>query len=265
MVHKNTARARGRPTQPSRQTFIVRAGRFDGICWNIGQCLGVPSHNPARSPQQILVGRLHKLARCPLLNQHRSNTPASPHIAAPQLPTRPKHTPSVRYGMGNNGTVFLGEARRCAIENCRIVQTGRYGVCISGGGEHVVRRNDIAHSAQRGVLILGSGSNEVSDNHIHDCGAIYKHIGRRPRTTSTSRRPPDCQYWPIRSDEFSKLNLGCGGYVTGRIFTNRLRRVRIRYARPILVRTAASRTNGAGGRPTRSPRKASSPGGRPPA
>jgi len=81
------------------------------------------------------------------------------------------------YGMGNNGTVYFGDAHYCAVEDCVITHTGRYAVCISGGGDHAVRRNDIAHSAQGGVLILGSARNEVLDNQIHDCGAIYKHIG----------------------------------------------------------------------------------------
>jgi len=81
------------------------------------------------------------------------------------------------YGMGNNGTVYLGEAHHCVLEGCAVTHTGRYAVCISGGGDHVVRRNDFAHSAQGGVLILSSAGNEVLDNHIHDCGAIYKHVG----------------------------------------------------------------------------------------
>ena len=81
------------------------------------------------------------------------------------------------YGMGNNGTVYLDDARDCIIEGCTFTQTGSYAVCIHGGGDHVVRRNDIADSAQGGVLILGSARNEVVDNLIRDCGAIYKHIG----------------------------------------------------------------------------------------
>ncbi|MDY0165467.1 MAG: right-handed parallel beta-helix repeat-containing protein [Thermoguttaceae bacterium] len=81
------------------------------------------------------------------------------------------------YGMGNNGTVYLGDARHCTVEGCTFTQTGRYAVCISGGGDNVVRRNDISHSAQGGVLILGSARNEIVDNLILDCGAVYKHIG----------------------------------------------------------------------------------------
>ena len=36
---------------------------------------------------------------------------------------------------------------------------------------------DITDSAEGGVLLLKSARNTVSDNHIHHCGAVYKHIG----------------------------------------------------------------------------------------
>ena len=81
------------------------------------------------------------------------------------------------YGMGNTGTVHLSDAHHCVIEGCVFSHTGRYAVCVSEGGDHVVRRNDISHSAQGGVLVLGSARNEIIDNCIHDCGAVYKHVG----------------------------------------------------------------------------------------
>lgn len=81
------------------------------------------------------------------------------------------------YGMGNNGAVYLANARHCAIEDCEFLGLGRYAVCINGGGDNRVSYCHIADSAQGGVLILGSAGNVVSDCHIHDCGAIYKHIG----------------------------------------------------------------------------------------
>lgn len=80
------------------------------------------------------------------------------------------------YGMGNNGTIYLGDADYCVVEDCTFTHTGRYAVCISGGGDNIVRRNDIADSAQGGVLVLGSARNQIVDNYIRDCGAIYKHI-----------------------------------------------------------------------------------------
>jgi parallel beta-helix repeat protein len=81
------------------------------------------------------------------------------------------------YGMGNDGTVYFDEAHHSVVEDCVFSHTGRYAVCLRGGGQHSVRGNDIAHSGQGGVLILGSARNEVLDNHIRDCGEIYKHIG----------------------------------------------------------------------------------------
>lgn len=81
------------------------------------------------------------------------------------------------YGMGNDGVVYFSDAHDCAVEGCTFTDIGRYAVCLSGGGDHVVRRNDISHSAQGGVLVLGSARNEIIDNFIHNCGVIYKHIG----------------------------------------------------------------------------------------
>ena len=83
----------------------------------------------------------------------------------------------VGYGMGNDGVVYLKDATRCAIEDCAFRNIGKYAICITGGGDNLVGANEIAHSAEGGVLLLGSARNAVSDNHIHDCGAIYKHIG----------------------------------------------------------------------------------------
>ena len=81
------------------------------------------------------------------------------------------------YGMGDYGTVAFSDARHCAVERCTFTDTGRYAVCIREGGDNVVRGSDISNSAQGGVLILSSQRNEIIDNDIHHCGAIYKHIG----------------------------------------------------------------------------------------
>ncbi len=81
------------------------------------------------------------------------------------------------YGMGDDAAVYLGDAQHCIVEDCTFTDTGRYAVCMAAGGDHVVRRNEIAHSGQGGVLVLGSARNEIIDNSIHDCGDIYKHIG----------------------------------------------------------------------------------------
>lgn len=81
------------------------------------------------------------------------------------------------YGMGNDGVVYLKEATDCAIENCQFRNIGKYAVCISGGGAHAIQGNDVGHSAEGGVLLLKTAGNNVSDNHIHHCGLVYKHVG----------------------------------------------------------------------------------------
>lgn len=81
------------------------------------------------------------------------------------------------YGMGNNGVFYLENARRCAVQDCRFENIGAYAVCLEGGGAHRVEGNDIAYGAEGGVLLLSTAGNTVSNNYIHHCGAVYKHIG----------------------------------------------------------------------------------------
>jgi hypothetical protein len=80
------------------------------------------------------------------------------------------------YGMGNNGVVYLGHAEQYVIENCTFRNTGKYAVCLAGGRKNRVQGNQIADSAEGGVLLRSAG-NLVADNHIHHLGAVYKHIG----------------------------------------------------------------------------------------
>ena len=81
------------------------------------------------------------------------------------------------YGMGNDGVVYLKDAAECAIENCTFRNVGKYAVCLSGGRGNAVDGNDISQGAEGGVLLLKTAGNTVSDNHIHHCGLVYKHIG----------------------------------------------------------------------------------------
>lgn len=81
------------------------------------------------------------------------------------------------YGMGHDGVIYLNNARNCEVEDCRFVNIGKYAVCLVGGGENRVQGSEISHSAEGGVLLLRTARNTVSDNHIHHCGAVYKHIG----------------------------------------------------------------------------------------
>jgi hypothetical protein len=83
----------------------------------------------------------------------------------------------VGYGMGNDGVVYLKDATQCAVENCKFRNIGKYAVCLSGGRANAIIGNDISHGAEGGVLLLKTAGNKVSDNHIHDCGFVYKHVG----------------------------------------------------------------------------------------
>lgn len=83
----------------------------------------------------------------------------------------------VGYGMGNDGVVYLKDAAECMVENCTFRNIGKYAVCLAGGRAHAICGNDISAAAEGGVLLLRSAGNTVSDNHIHHCGLVYKHIG----------------------------------------------------------------------------------------
>ena len=83
----------------------------------------------------------------------------------------------VGYGMGNNGVVYLTNATHCVIADCAFRNIGKYAVCIAAGGDNRIIGNDISNSAEGGIALLKSARNTVSDNHIHHCGAVYKHIG----------------------------------------------------------------------------------------
>lgn len=81
------------------------------------------------------------------------------------------------YGMGNDGVVYVADATACVIENCVFQNIGKYAVCLPGGGGHTIGGNDICNGAEGGVLLLKTAGNTVVDNHIHDCGFVYKHVG----------------------------------------------------------------------------------------
>ncbi len=81
------------------------------------------------------------------------------------------------YAMGSDGVIRLEGATDCKIVGCVFTGIGKYAVCVDGGGRHLIRGNEIGQSASGGVLLLGSAGNEISNNHIHDCGLVYKHIG----------------------------------------------------------------------------------------
>ncbi len=83
----------------------------------------------------------------------------------------------IGYGMGQEGVFHFRGATSCAVERCRFRNIGRYAVCLDRSGDNHVIGNDVTHSGEGGILLLNSAANEVSDNHIQDCGLVYKHIG----------------------------------------------------------------------------------------
>jgi hypothetical protein len=83
----------------------------------------------------------------------------------------------VGYGVGSDGVFYLQGAAECTVENCTFRNIGKYAVCVSGGRANAIRGNDVACAAEGGVLLEKTAGNAVVDNHIHDCGQVYKHIG----------------------------------------------------------------------------------------
>ncbi|MDD4870269.1 MAG: right-handed parallel beta-helix repeat-containing protein [Kiritimatiellae bacterium] len=83
----------------------------------------------------------------------------------------------VGYQTGSDGAVYFGNATDCSIVDCIFRNVGKYAVCIKEGGNNRVVGNVIANGAEGGVVLLQTSGNEVTDNHIHDCGWVYKHVG----------------------------------------------------------------------------------------
>jgi hypothetical protein len=84
----------------------------------------------------------------------------------------------------NDCAVLLEGAEDCAVEGCRFVETGGYGVRL----RHAARRNRITGNefvrcGGGGVLLTGYGpgtldvnrGNIIAGNHIHHCGAFFWH------------------------------------------------------------------------------------------
>jgi hypothetical protein len=85
------------------------------------------------------------------------------------------------------GSVRLRGARHCTLADCRLVTLGGYGIELADGcRENRVTGNELAHLGAGGVRLNGgaagtpaalrTGSNVVTDNHLHDLGEVY-HAG----------------------------------------------------------------------------------------
>jgi parallel beta-helix repeat protein len=81
------------------------------------------------------------------------------------------------YGMGNDGVVYMKDATGCAVADCTFRNIGKFAVCVSAGSGNAIEGNEICEGAEGGVLLLVTARNKVTENHIHHCGAVYKHVG----------------------------------------------------------------------------------------
>lgn len=81
------------------------------------------------------------------------------------------------YGMGTNGVIYLKNAMECEIRGCTFTNIGKDAVCLEGGGGTLITGNDISDSAEGGINVNGSSGNEITGNHIHHLGQVYKHNG----------------------------------------------------------------------------------------
>jgi len=84
---------------------------------------------------------------------------------------------SAGYGVGDDGAVYLRNAEACVVEDCRFLNLGAYAVCLAQGRGNTVRGCDVAHAGGGGVLLLESGGDVITDNHLHHLGEAYKHVG----------------------------------------------------------------------------------------
>jgi hypothetical protein len=93
----------------------------------------------------------------------------------------------------NDCALLLQGVAGCAVEDCRFVQTGGYGVRL----KHAATRNRIvgnefAGCGGGGVLLTGYGpgtrdvnrGNVIAGNHVHHCGAFYWHCAAISLTQS---------------------------------------------------------------------------------
>lgn len=80
----------------------------------------------------------------------------------------------IAYGKSIDGVFDMRAAEHCRIEGCRFRNVGKSAIfCTNGNGVAIVG-NEVAQGAEGGVYFINS-SGQVTDNHIHDIGLIYKH------------------------------------------------------------------------------------------
>ncbi len=84
----------------------------------------------------------------------------------------------------NDCALLLQGAADCAVENCRFVETGGYGVRLKHAATgNRITENEFVGCGGGGVLLTGYGpgtrdvnrGNIIAGNHIHHCGAFFWH------------------------------------------------------------------------------------------
>ena len=82
----------------------------------------------------------------------------------------------VGIASGREGSIYLCGAVDFAVQDCHFICIGKAAVCLVGGRGNKITGNDVAYGAEGGIVLHSSAANEISDNHIHHCGAVYKHV-----------------------------------------------------------------------------------------
>ncbi|MCE5240341.1 right-handed parallel beta-helix repeat-containing protein [bacterium] len=91
------------------------------------------------------------------------------------------------YGMGLNGVIYLKAPMKCEVRDCAFLNIGKDAVCLEAGEENSLTGNDITDSAEGGINLNGTNGTEVSGNHIHHLGQVYKHNGAITLQNGASR------------------------------------------------------------------------------
>lgn len=93
----------------------------------------------------------------------------------------------------NESAILLSWAADCAIEDCRFVEVGAYGIRLKYSATGIrITGNEFIGCGGGGVLLTGYGpgttdlnrSNTIAGNHIHHCSAFYWHASAISGTQS---------------------------------------------------------------------------------
>jgi hypothetical protein len=101
-----------------------------------------------------------------------------------QVPQPQRDTKDISFREAPASALLLQGAESCAIENCRFMETGEYGVRLNltARGNRVIG-NEFTGCGAGGIRLTGYGPgskdvnnrNIISSNHIHHCSVFYWH------------------------------------------------------------------------------------------